>query len=340
MARRSAVGGVQWGAMAEPTPPPPTDADPEATLPRMTLGEHLDELRRRVGRSVLAVVIATIAAFCFNDALWTQAVAPYNEAMAGAGASGSLQTLSPLDGFIQPFKLAFIVAIVVSSPYVLWQMWGFIAAGLYVHEKKAVRVFFPASLVLFAAGVATAFLVVLPVGLRFLIGFGQSHGMGSSFAVGEYLSLGLSLLFGLGIAYQLPIVMVFLQAMGIVERETLRKGWRVAVLTAFVLAMVLTPDPSPVSQTIMAGPLVGLYFLGVWAGRFVGEHRERFSALRAWPLLVAVLALVALFVYRRDLRDLVPSGAPPAPAAVPAPAAPGAPSAPAAPAVPAPGAPK
>ena len=238
MARRSAVGGVQWGAMAEPTPPPPTDADPEATLPRMTLGEHLDELRRRVGRSVLAVVIATIAAFCFNDALWTQAVAPYNEAMAGAGASGSLQTLSPLDGFIQPFKLAFIVAIVVSSPYVLWQMWGFIAAGLYVHEKKAVRVFFPASLVLFAAGVATAFLVVLPVGLRFLIGFGQSHGMGSSFAVGEYLSLGLSLLFGLGIAYQLPIVMVFLQAMGIVERETLRKGWRVAVLTAFVLAMV------------------------------------------------------------------------------------------------------
>ncbi|MBL9087697.1 MAG: twin-arginine translocase subunit TatC, partial [Planctomycetia bacterium] len=301
--------------MAEPTPPPPTDADPEAALPRMTLGEHLDELRRRVGRSVLAVVAATIAAFCFNDALWSQAVAPYNEAIgaAGLGADGTsrLSTISPLDGFIQPFKLAFIVAIVVSSPYVLWQMWGFIAAGLYAHEKKAVRVFFPASLVLFAAGVATAFLVVLPVGLRFLIGFARSHGMASNFAVGEYLSLGLSLLFGLGIAYQLPIVMVFLQAMGIVERETLRKGWRVAVLTAFVLAMVLTPDPSPVSQTIMAGPLVGLYFLGVWAGRFVGERRERFTVLRAWPLLVAVLALVALFVYRRDLRDLVPSGAPP-----------------------------
>lgn len=328
-------------AMADPTPPPPTDADPEASLPRMTLGEHLDELRRRVGRSVLAVVAATIAAFCFNDLLWGQAVAPYEEAMVRAGATGTLQTLSPLDGFVQPFKLAFIVAIVVASPYVLWQMWGFIAAGLYAHEKKAVRVFFPASLVLFAAGVATAFLVVLPVGLRFLIGFGQSHGMGSSFAVGEYLSLGLSLLFGLGIAYQLPIVMVFLQAMGIVERETLRRGWRVAVLTAFVLAMVLTPDPSPVSQTIMAGPLVGLYFLGVWAGRFVGEHRERFTVLRAWPLLVALLALVALFVYRHDLRDLVPSGASPA-APTTAPAGAGAPPAPAAPpaAPPAPAAPK
>ena len=320
--------------MAEPTPPPPTDADPEATLPRMTLGEHLDELRRRVGRSVLAVVVATIGAFCFNDTLWSHAVAPYEEAMAGAGASGLLSSLAPLDGFIQPFKLAFIVAIVLASPYVLWQMWGVIAAGLYAHEKKAVRVFFPASLALFAAGVATAFLVVLPVGLRFLIGFGQSHGMASNFAVGEYLSLGLSLLFGLGIAYQLPIVMVFLQAMGIVERETLRKGWRVAVLTAFVLAMVLTPDPSPVSQTIMAGPLVGLYFLGVWAGRFVGEHRERFTAARAWPLLVAVVALVALFVYRRELRDLVPSGAAPAPQAPALGAPPAPPTPPTAPTAP------
>ncbi len=305
-----------------PAPRPASDADPEAHLPRMTLGEHLDELRRRVGRSVLALVVATGVAFGFNDALWSEALAPYVEALTAAGASGQLQALSPLDGFVQPFKLAFIVAIVVSSPYVLFQMWGFIAAGLYDHEKKAVRVFFPVSVGLFAAGVATAFLVVLPVGLRFLIGFGQSHGLASSFAVGEYLSLCLSLLFGLGIAYQLPIVMVFLQAMGIVERATLRKGWRIAVLTAFVLAMVLTPDPSPVSQTIMAGPLVGLYFLGVWAGRFVGEHRERFTVLRAWPLLLAILALVALFAFRRDLRDLVPTGAPPPapPAAAPAPA--------------------
>lgn len=324
------------GAMAEPTPPPPPDADPETHLPRMTLGEHLDELRRRVGRSVLAVVLGTIGAFCFNDLIFKEALAPYLEALATAGADGQLQSLSPLDGFVQPFKLAFIVAIVVSSPYVLWQMWGFIAAGLYAHEKKAVRVFFPVSLALFAAGVATAFLVVLPVGLRFLIGFGQSHGIASSFAVGEYLSLCLSLLFGLGIAYQLPIVMVFLQAMEIVDRGTLRKGWRLAVLTAFVLAMVLTPDPSPVSQTIMAGPLVGLYFLGVWAGRFVGEHRERFTLVRAWPLLVALLALVALFVYRRELRDLVPSGATAKPpAAATDPATPGTP-----PPAPAPGAPK
>jgi sec-independent protein translocase protein TatC len=279
--------------MAEPTPPPPTDADPEATLPRMTLGEHLDELRRRVGRSVLAVVIATIAAVCFNDALWTQAVAPYNEAMAGAGASGSLQTLSPLDGFIQPFKLAFIVAIVVSSPYVLWQMWGFIAAGLYVHEKKAVRVFFPASLVLFAAGVATAFLVVLPVGLRFLIGFGQSHGWAAASRWGVP-SLGLSLLFGLGIAYQLPIVMVFLQAMGIVERETLR---RAGASGPHGVRARHGPHagPSPVSQTIMAGPLVGLYFLGVWAGRLSASTASVLRPARV-AALVAVLALVALFV--------------------------------------------
>lgn len=293
------------------------DGDPEAALPRMTLAEHLDELRRRVGRSALAVVLGTLGAFVFNDALFHGALGPYREALAAAGATGQIAAISPLDGFIQPFKLAFIVAVVVTSPWVLWQMWGFIAAGLYAHERRAVRVFFPISLGLFLTGVATAFLVVLPVGLRFLIGFGQSHGISSNFAVGEYLSLCLSLLFGLGLAYQLPVVMVALQAMGLVGRDTLKHGWRVAVLLAFVIGMVLTPDPSPVSQCLMALPLVGLYFLGVWGGRFVGEGRLRFTVLRAWPLLLAVAGMVALFVFRHDLRDLVPVGGARAPAAAP-----------------------
>jgi sec-independent protein translocase protein TatC len=287
----------------------------------MTLGEHLDELRRRVGRSVLAIVLGTIVAFVFNDQIFEAAIGPYK----AAGGTGKLTAISPLDGFVQPFKLAFIVGLVLAAPFSLWQMWGFIAAGLYPHERRAVRLFFPISLGLFAAGLATAFLIVLPVGLRFLIGFGESHGVSSNFAIAEYLSLCLSLIFGLGIAYQLPLVLLFLQAVGIVTRDTLKKGWRIAVLVAFVLGMVLTPDPSPVSQILMAGPLVGLFFLGVWGGRFVGEGRERFTPGKSWPLVLALVVLVALFVFRDRLRDLAgglaSGGSKPS---VPAPATPGA----------------
>jgi sec-independent protein translocase protein TatC len=266
----------------------------------MTLSEHLEELRRRVGRSVAAVVLGTIIAFVFNSDIWRAALVPYLE----AGGKGGLRADSPLDGFVQPLKLSFIVAIVAMSPYVLWQMWGFIAAGLYDHERRAVRVFFPLSISLFAAGLATAFLVVLPIGMRFLIQAGASHSISDTFSVNAYLSLCLSLVFGMGLAFQLPLVMLFLQAVGIVARESLRKRWRVAVLVAFVVAMILTPDPSPVSQILMAAPLVALWFMGVWGGRFVGESREPFTVLKAWPLLILVALFLALFAYRRDLRDL------------------------------------
>ncbi|MCC7139080.1 MAG: twin-arginine translocase subunit TatC [Planctomycetes bacterium] len=271
----------------------------------MTLGEHLDELRRRVFRSTLAVVGAMVVAVVFHERIFGWAVHPYLRAIADAGvADAKIQAISPLDTFVQTMKLAFLVGFVAASPYVLAQMWGFIAAGLYPHEKRAVRVFFPISLVLFVAGCATALIMILPIALRFLVGFGAHLGVRSDFAIGPYLSLVLSLLFGMGVAFQLPLVMLFLQAVGIVERETLRRGWRLAVLIAFVVSMILTPDPTPVSQTLMAGPLVGLYFLGVWGGRFVGESRERLTLWKAWPLALAVLTLLALFVFRDDLTRL------------------------------------
>jgi sec-independent protein translocase protein TatC len=270
----------------------------------MTLAEHLDELRSRLVRAAVALGLGVVVALAFYKPIFAAAVEPYREAMRELGSRGDLQALSPLDTFVQVMKLAFITAAVVTGPYVLWQMWGFVAAGLYPAERRGVRLFFPVSLVFFALGVLTAFLVILPIGMRFLISFGQGLEIRNDFGVGPYLSLCLSLLFGMGLAFQLPLVLLFLQATGIVERETLSKGWRLATLAAFVLAMVLTPDPSPVSQILMATPLVALYGLGVYAGRFVGEHRERFHWWQAWPALLLVGGLVALFFFRRDLIGL------------------------------------
>ncbi len=285
----------------DPTPPAP---DPEDLLPRMTLGEHLDELRRRLVRAALALVLGMVLAFVFNKQVFAFAIEPYQEALREAGSDSKLQSFGPLDTFVEVMKLCFLVGFILTSPYVLAQMWGFISAGLYDHERRAVRLFFPISIGLFALGCATAYLMIFPVGLRFLIGFSKGLGVSTGFGVDRYLSMCLSVVFGLGLAFELPLVMLFLQATGIVARETFRKGWRLAILLAFVISMILTPDPTPISQCLMAMPLVALYFLGVWGGRFVGEQKVPFRAIDAWPLVLTVGTLVMLFVYRRDLTSL------------------------------------
>lgn len=289
------------GRVPDPTPPPP---DPEDALPRMTLTEHLDELRRRLVRAALALVLGMVLAFVFNKQVFAFAIEPYQEALREAGGDSKLQSFGPLDTFVEVMKLCFLVGFILTSPYVLAQMWGFISAGLYDHERRAVRLFFPMSIGLFALGCATAYLMIFPVGLRFLIGFSKGLGVSTGFGVDRYLSMCLSVVFGLGLAFELPLVMLFLQATGIVERETFRKGWRLAILLAFVISMLLTPDPTPISQCLMAMPLVALYFLGVWGGRFVGEKKVPFRAIDAWPLVLTVGSLVLLFVFRRDLTSL------------------------------------
>ena len=283
--------------------PPAADPDPEDGLPRMTLAEHLDELRRRVVRSAIALVLGMVVAFCFYKHLVHFVTEPFREAVRAAGGDGAskLQSLSPLDGFVSVMKLAFLTGLVGTAPFVLAQMWGFVSAGLYPREKKAVRVFFPVSVGLFALGCVTAYVMILPIGLQFLMRFSQGNEWTTNYAIGEYLSLLLSLVFGMGIAFQMPLLILFLEATGIVARETFAKNWRIAVLSAFVLTMIVTPDPTPVSQIIMAIPLVGLYFLGVWGGRFVGEHRERLTWWRAWPLLLTLLLIFAILFFGRDL---------------------------------------
>jgi sec-independent protein translocase protein TatC len=267
----------------------------------MTLGEHLEELRKRVIRSAVAVVLGMVLAFVFHERVFAAATAPYREALADLGAKGELQSLSPLDGFLQVMKLSLLLGLVATSPIWLSQMWGFVAAGLYPHERRGVRVFFPISVLLFLLGCVTAYLVVLPIGMRFLIAWSQRIDLSANFAVAPYLSMCLTLVFGMGVAFQLPLLMLFLQATGIVSRATFARSWRLAVLSAFVISMIVTPDPTPVSQCLMAMPLVALYVLGVWGGRFVGEGKERFAIWKAWPLLLVAAGMFAMFWWRRDL---------------------------------------
>jgi sec-independent protein translocase protein TatC len=276
-------------------------ADPDQELPRMTLGEHLDELRRRVLKGAAALAVGIVVGLVFHQELFAFIRKPYDEALTAMRATGQIQGIGPMDGFLSSMKLCFLGGLVGTSPFWLAQLWGFVAAGLYPRERKAVRLFFPVSVGLFALGCVFAYLIVLPIGLRFLLSWNANMGISGNWGVDGYLSLCLMLAFGLGLAFELPLLMLFVQATGIIERRTLTRSWRLAVLSAFVIAMIITPDTSPVSMTLVAVPLVALYFLGVHGGRFVGEEREPFRVWHAWPLVLAAGALTALFWFRADL---------------------------------------
>ncbi|MDA1196045.1 MAG: twin-arginine translocase subunit TatC [Planctomycetota bacterium] len=268
----------------------------------MSLSDHLDELRTRLWRSVLAVLVGMIVSFCFWRELMEFVIRPFREASRLVGAEGEIVTPDPADGFLQVIKLCFITGVVFVSPLVLWQLWGFVAAGLYDREKRYVRLFFPVSLGLFALGLVCAYVLLIPFGLRFLVGWNEAIGAQSWFSLKAYLSMCLTMVFGMGLVFQLPLIMLFLQAVDIVPRATFLKGWRVAIVMSFVLGMILT-DPSPVTQIAMAVPIVGLYFLGIWGGQFVGENAVAFRWYKAWPLVIAIAFFVAMLVYADQLND-------------------------------------
>lgn len=277
-------------------------ASREDDLPRMTLREHLDELRRRLIISTIAVVAGMLLAFTFHQEIFEFVKQPYLSAIAKYGLPNSMQSTGVGETFITILKVCFLAGAVLVGPVVLWQLWGFIAAGLYEEEKRWVRIFFPVSVGLFAIGMLAAYRVLIPFGLNFLIGFDIAAGVSPNYKISEYLSTCLTMVFAMGILFELPLVMLFLQGTNIVQRKTFLRGWKFAVLLSFVVGMFLT-DPSPVTQFAMAVPIVVLYFLGIWGGRFVGENSERFTLLKSWPLLIAAAAITALLVFSEQIND-------------------------------------
>lgn len=171
-------------------------------------------------------------------------------------------TLSAPEAFSIWFKAALVVGVVLSSPGVFYHIWSFVAAGLYPHEKKYVHIFLPFSLGLFLLGAATAYLLVFKPVLDFLFGFNQWLQLDPDPRISEWLGFVLFLPIGFGISFQLPLVMLFLERIGVFNVTAYIQKWRIAVLVIFVLSAILTPA-DPYSLLFMAVPLTGLYFGGV-----------------------------------------------------------------------------
>jgi len=174
----------------------------------------------------------------------------------------SIQTLSAHEAFMIWLKAALVVGMVLSSPWVFFQIWNFIAAGLYPHEKNYVYLYMPMSLGLFFCGAALAFFFVFEPVLNFLFGFNRQMNIDTQPRISEWISFVLFLPLGFGISFQLPLVMLLLERIGVFTIQTYLSSWRIAVLIIFVLAMFLTPA-DPVSMLLMALPLTMLFFGGI-----------------------------------------------------------------------------
>jgi len=186
------------------------------------------------------------------------------------------QVLNAQEAFMIWLKAALMTGLVLASPYVLYQLWVFVAAGLYPHEKHYVYIYLPLSIGLFFGGAAIAFLFVFDPVLDFLFTFNK--GMNADFdpRIGEWLGFVLILPIGFGLGFQLPLVMLFVNRIGLVSTELYIAQWRIAVLVIFVVAMVLTPA-EPISMMLMAGPLCLLYVLGIAMCKYMPRGRNPFA---------------------------------------------------------------
>lgn len=173
-----------------------------------------------------------------------------------------ITTLNPQEAFLIWLKAGLVAGIVLSSPWVFWHIWHFVAAGLYRHERTYVYIFLPFSLGLFLLGVALAYFFVFEHVLNFLLSFNRKMNLDAEPRISEWLNFVLFLPLGFGISFQLPLVMLFLERIGVFSVKSYLSKWRIAVLVIFVIAMFLTPA-DPISMLLMACPLTFLYFGGV-----------------------------------------------------------------------------
>ncbi|OGX27611.1 MAG: twin arginine-targeting protein translocase TatC [Omnitrophica WOR_2 bacterium RIFCSPHIGHO2_01_FULL_52_10] len=219
---------------------------------------HLDELRSRLLKSFIAVVVAACFFYPFVDRFLAFLIRPV----------GKVVFTSPADAFVVRLMLLICGGVVLALPVIVYQLWQFVAAGLKENEKKYVRFFAPASFVLFVAGCIFGYWVIIPVGMKFLLSF-ATESIVPMITLPNYISFIVTLVLAFGLCFQLPLVLMFLARIGIVTPAFLVQKRKHAIVLILIASAILTPSPDAISQILMAGPLLVLYELGVFASKFI-----------------------------------------------------------------------
>jgi sec-independent protein translocase protein TatC len=226
----------------------------------MTVVEHLEELRKVVVVSIIAVLISTITFFVFfRDALFMVALKPLTD------YGIPVIFIGPTEALISKLKISIIAGLFVSMPVILWKIWSFVAPALHAYERRYVYLLVPASLLLFFLGVAFAYFTVLQIAIRFLL-ITAAEGLEPMITVSKYISFLFSFLLPFGIVFELPLVVYFLTRIGLINHVFLVRNRRYAILITFILAALLTP-PDVFSQILLAVPMIILYEISIWVSR-------------------------------------------------------------------------
>lgn len=254
-------------------PPEPSAEEP---LPSMSLVDHLEELRRRILRSLVIFSLAFLVCWSFHREIFDFLKQPIEPYLPG---DQKLSFFSVSEPFLLYFKTAALAAIFLASPFLVAEIWGFVSPGLYRRERRMALPFIFASTFFFLCGGAFAYFVAFPFAVEFLLGMGEEFQ--PVIAATQYLRFLMTVILGLGLMFELPIVIFLLSVLRVVKARFLLRHFRWAVLLIFIAAAVITPTPDVVNLCLFALPTIGLYLLGVAAAAVVERSRRREDAAAA-----------------------------------------------------------
>lgn len=261
------AGGGEPPAPVDPGETPAPDEEPEEKP--MTLLEHLGELRKRLARGFLAILIGFFACYGFAKELFYYLSLPLLKVMP---ADAKFIYTGVAEGFFVDLKVSFVAGVFAACPFLFYQIWAFIAPGLYEEEKRYVVPLALASALFFLGGGLFCYFVVFPFAFEFFMSYSTDN-IVAMLSIGEYLSFALKMLIAFGLIFEMPLFSFFLARMGIISAQWMRSVRKYAVLAVFVVAAILTP-PDVFSQLLMAAPMLVLYEISIWVAALVGKKKK------------------------------------------------------------------
>jgi len=254
----------------------PTEEKEKDRMQAMGFLEHLEELRRRIIYSIIAVAVGFFACWGYAEKIYEIMQRPIMDALHRNGLSEKLVYLNPTEPFNLYLKVGAMAGLFVASPFVLYQVWLFISPGLYRNEKRYVVPFMFSTVGLFMAGGYFGYKLVYPQALEFLIGYGKQFQ--PMITIGEYTNLFLTIIVGMGAIFELPILVFFLSLLGIITAGWMWRNLRYSILVIFIIAAILTPTTDILNMCIFAAPMVALYVLSIGIAWMVHPKQRKARA--------------------------------------------------------------
>ena len=284
----------------------PSDSPDESML-RMSFMEHLEELRSRILKSLAGVGVAFAFSILFTNQLWRLVSQPVDAALRELGLHQNLVFTAPMEAFNTVWvKLPMLAAVFLASPWVLYQVWAFIAPGLYESERRWATPFVLSTAGLFVAGGLFSYFIAFRYGLTFLLGVGRDLNIQPMVAVSEYFDLFINVTLGIGVVFELPVLLFLLTLLHIVSPAFLMSNSRYAVLALTVIAAVISPTQDVINLMVLLVPMCALYFVGVFASYALVLHREQrrfpWKKVICWLAVIAGLGALVLLIVRYGLH--------------------------------------